>query len=136
MSFRSRRTSVVALAMLAAATAATAQTKESPSFEVALIRPTPDGPPAPGAAGVQITQERVHFAYLSLRDYLTIAYGVPPQRVTAPEWINSARFEKRYGNFIGGVQCNCFPTPGLGCFIRQPQTREFFHVWRAEIEVP
>jgi uncharacterized protein (TIGR03435 family) len=94
--------------MLAAATAATAQTKESPTFEVASIRPSADGPPAPGAAGVQITQERVHFAYLSLRDYLTIAYGVPPQRVTAPEWINSARFDVS-ATFPGGSTSEQFP---------------------------
>ena len=105
---RSRRSSVVVLAMLAAATAATAQTKESPSFEVASIRPSADGPPAPGAAGVQITKERVHFAYLSLRDYLTIAYGVPPQRVSAPDWINSARFDIS-ATFPGGSTPEQFP---------------------------
>jgi uncharacterized protein (TIGR03435 family) len=94
--------------MLAAATAATAQTKESPSFEVASIRPSPDGPPATGAAGVQITKERVHFAYLSLRDYLMIAYGVPPQRVTAPDWIATTRFDIS-ATFPGGATPEQFP---------------------------
>ena len=94
---------VLLLAVVAAVPAmATAQTKEAPSFEVASIRPSPDGPPAPGAAGVQITQERVHFAYLSLRDYLNIAYSVPVQRITGPDWINSTRFDIS-ATFPGGV---------------------------------
>jgi uncharacterized protein (TIGR03435 family) len=94
--------------MLAAATAATAQTKDSPSFEVASIRPSPDVPPATGAAGVQITKDRVHFGYLSLRDYLMIAYGVPPQRVTAPEWVATTRFDIA-ATFPGGATPEQFP---------------------------
>ena len=62
-------------------------------FEVASIRPTPDTPPAPGQAGVHISQQQVRFAYLSLRDYIGIAYRVPVQHISAPEWINSARFD-------------------------------------------
>lgn len=108
MSSRSRRTSVVLLAMLAAATAAGAQTNEAPSFEVASIRPSPDTPPAPGAAGVQITKERVHFAYLSLRDYLAMAYGVPVQRITAPDWIATTRFDIS-ATFPGGTTQAQFP---------------------------
>jgi len=99
---------VLVLTILGAATAATAQTKEAPSFEVASIRPSPDGPPAPGAAGVQITQERVHFAYLSLRDYLNIAYSVPVQRITGPDWINSTRFDIS-ATFPGGATPEQFP---------------------------
>jgi uncharacterized protein (TIGR03435 family) len=94
--------------MLAAATAATAQTKDSPSFEVASIRPSPDGPPTTGAAGVQITKERVHFGFLSLRDYLMIAYGVPPQRVTAPDWVATTRFDIS-ATFPGGATPEQFP---------------------------
>ena len=94
--------------MLAAATAADAQTKESPSFEVASIRPSADTPPAPGAAGVQITKERVHFAYLSLRDYLAMAYGVPVQRITGPDWIATTRFDIS-ATFPGGATREQFP---------------------------
>jgi len=108
VSSRSRRSSVVLLAMLAAATVATAQSKESPSFEVASIRPSADTPPATGAAGVQITKERVHFGYLSLRDYLSIAYGVPVQRITAPDWIATARFDIS-ATFPGGATPEQFP---------------------------
>ena len=109
MSLRSRRsTCVLVLAILAAAAAASAQTKEPPAFEVASIRPSPEGPPAPGAAGVHITKEQVHFAYLSLRDYLSIAYSVPIQRISAPEWVNSARFDIG-ATFPGGATPEQFP---------------------------
>jgi uncharacterized protein (TIGR03435 family) len=96
------------MALISAATAATAQTKEAPAFEVASIRPSADGPPAPGAAGVQITKERVHFAYLSLRDYLSIAYSVPVQRIVGPDWINSTRFDVS-ATFPGGATEGRFP---------------------------
>jgi len=81
-----------ALAMTATAYAAVPRGQE-PTFEVASIRPSPDGPPAPGAAGVHITQQQVRFSYLSLRDYIGIAYGVPPQQISAPDWVPSARFD-------------------------------------------
>jgi len=42
----------------------------------------------------------------------------------------------RYGDFVGSVQCNSFPTTSLHRFIRQPQTREFFHVRGNEIQMP
>jgi uncharacterized protein (TIGR03435 family) len=71
----------------------TAVAQESPTFGVASIRPSPDGPPAQGAAGVNITKQQVRFAYLSLRDYLSIAFGVPIQQIAGPEWINSTRFD-------------------------------------------
>jgi uncharacterized protein (TIGR03435 family) len=73
--------------------ASTALAQGSPAFEVTSVRPSPDGPPAPGAAGVQISKQQVRFAYLSLRDYLGIAFKVPVHQISGPEWINSARFD-------------------------------------------
>ena len=99
------RRSMCVLALVALTTAVAAQ---GPSFEVASIRPSPEEPPAPGAAGVHITKEQVHFAYLSLRDYLSIAYSVPIQRISAPEWINSARFDVG-ATFPGGATPEQFP---------------------------
>lgn len=62
------------------------------AFEVASIRPTPDGPPtAPG--GVQFTQHQFRASYLSLRDYIAIAYRLPLHQISAPDWVASRRFE-------------------------------------------
>ena len=92
-----RRVSCVAALGLAMwthdSTAALAQ--GSPTFGVASVRPSPDGPPAQGQAGVHITKNQVRFAYLSLRDYLSIAFSVPIHQVSGPEWISSARFVRR-----------------------------------------
>ena len=46
-----------------------------------------------GQAGVHITKNQVRFAYLSLRDYISLAFAVPIQQVSGPEWINSTRFD-------------------------------------------
>jgi uncharacterized protein (TIGR03435 family) len=78
------------------------------SFEVASIRPSPDVPPAQGVAGVHITQQQVRFSYLSIRDYLTIGYGVPVQRVSGPDWINSTRFDI-VATFPAGATPEQFP---------------------------
>jgi uncharacterized protein (TIGR03435 family) len=66
---------------------------QEPAFEVASIRPTPDVPPAAGAAGVHITKQQVRFAYLSLRDYISIAYTLPVHLISGPDWINTTRFD-------------------------------------------
>jgi uncharacterized protein (TIGR03435 family) len=62
------------------------------TFEVASIHPSPDGlPTTPG--GVQITQRQFRASYLSLKDYIAVAYGIPPHQIVAPEWAASTRFE-------------------------------------------
>lgn len=62
------------------------------AFEVASIRPSPDGLPT-GPAGVQATRSQFRASYLSLRDYIAVAYRMPLHLVSAPEWTASARFE-------------------------------------------
>ena len=89
MSSKMRRLSC-ALALIALVTPVAAQ---DPAFEVASIRPSPDGPPADGAAGVHITKQQVRFAYLSLRDYISIAYTLPVHLISGPDWINTTRFD-------------------------------------------
>ena len=49
---------------------------------------------------------------------------------------DSALQKRRHCHFVGGVECNRFRAPCLRRFVGQTQTREFFHVRRAEIEVP
>ena len=84
---------VAALGLAICAHGSTAFTQPSPTFGVAAVRPSPDGPPAQGQAGVHITKNQVRFAYLSLRDYVSIAFGVPIHQISGPEWINATRFD-------------------------------------------
>jgi uncharacterized protein (TIGR03435 family) len=80
------------IAVVAAAAAVPLHAQAPPSFEAASIHPTPDGLPA-SPPGVQITPRQFRASYLSLRDYIGIAYGVRPHQIVAPEWVASARFD-------------------------------------------
>ena len=118
MSLLTRRlTCALALAL----TLCPAAQAQDVKFEVASIRPSPDGPPAPGAAGVHISQQQVRFSYLSLRDYIGIAYRVPVQLISAPEWINSARFDVS-ATFPAGATPEHFPQ------LVQSLLRDRFHL--------
>jgi uncharacterized protein (TIGR03435 family) len=66
---------------------------QGPQFEVASIKPSPPEPPTPGTAGLRITLRQARFTFLSLKDYIGIAYGVRVYQIAAPDWIASARFE-------------------------------------------
>src|SRR4051794_20699051 len=79
------------LALLAATSPLTAQ--QPPRFEVASVKPSPPEPPAAGTVGLRITQQQARFSYLSLKDYIGMAYGVRVYQIVAPDWIASARFE-------------------------------------------
>jgi uncharacterized protein (TIGR03435 family) len=81
-------TFVIAIVMTAVGAAQTGK-----RFEVASIRPSPEQPPAQGVAGLTITQQQVRFSWLSLKDYLGIAYELPVHRISAPDWVASTRFE-------------------------------------------
>jgi uncharacterized protein (TIGR03435 family) len=67
-----------------------------PEFEVASIKPSAAG--APGGStqvhvGVQIDGAQVHCTYLSLKDYIRIAYQVKDFQITGPDWMASERFD-------------------------------------------
>lgn len=64
-----------------------------PTFEVISIRPSADQAQGTGAVGVQITNQQVRFAQLSLADYIAAAYEVPRGRVNGPGWIETTRFD-------------------------------------------
>jgi uncharacterized protein (TIGR03435 family) len=69
----------------AAAMAVTLAGQSRPQFEVASIRAAPDQPPARGVqAGVQITKEQARFSYLSMKDYIGIAFGVRIHQIVGP----------------------------------------------------
>jgi len=62
-------------------------------FEVASIRASAPTPDASTAAGVRITGSQVRIVSLSLRDYVSMAYAVPPSQVSGPEWMAVTRFD-------------------------------------------
>lgn len=62
-------------------------------FEVASIRSSAPTPEASAAAGVRITGSQVRIVSLSLRDYVSMAYRVPPSQVSGPEWMAVTRFD-------------------------------------------
>lgn len=71
---------------------AAAQTP-APTFEVASIKPA-----APMQAGrmmvrMSTDQGRVTYTNVSLRNILTVAFRIKEHQLTAPDWVNSSRFD-------------------------------------------
>ena len=65
-----------------------------PEFEVASIKPSTVAPTgAQVHVGVQIDGAQVHCTYLSVRDYIRIAYRVKEHQVIGPNWLASERFD-------------------------------------------
>jgi uncharacterized protein (TIGR03435 family) len=63
-----------------------------PAFEVASIRPAAELTPQ-SRAGLTITQRQARFVFLSLNDYIGIAYGVRLHQIAGPDWLASTRFD-------------------------------------------
>jgi hypothetical protein len=72
-----------------------------------LTRIPGDGPP-PAPGGVQITQRQFRASYLSLRDYIAVAYKMPLHQVSTPDWAASQRFEI-VATFPDGATSEQFP---------------------------
>src|ERR1035438_6173070 len=65
-----------------------------PEFEVASIKPTAVTPlGAQVHVGIQIDGAQAHCTYLSLKDYIRIAYDVKDYQITGPDWMASERFD-------------------------------------------
>src|SRR5579871_5576333 len=62
-------------------------------FEVASVRPS--GPIVPGQLGIglHVDGAQVRCNYLSLIDYLGIAYRVRSYQISGPDWLASDRFD-------------------------------------------
>lgn len=82
----------VASATTALLFAAVTFAQARPTFDVASIRPFDQAADASVAAGVRITGSQVRITGLSLRDYVGVAYQLPPSQVVAPEWMAVERF--------------------------------------------
>jgi uncharacterized protein (TIGR03435 family) len=69
------------------------QNPERPSFEVASIRPSAPGPPQQGVAGARIDGAQFRTAYLTLKDYIGVAYRLKLYQISGPDWIGTDRFD-------------------------------------------
>ena len=89
---RAIRSAILGVAASAVLLAQTAPVR--PEFEVASIKPSATVPLAEKVhVGVQIDGAQVHCTYLSLKDYIRIAYQVKEYQITGPEWLASQRFD-------------------------------------------
>jgi uncharacterized protein (TIGR03435 family) len=88
-----------ALLVVLSATAAFAQKSPKPQdsprpeFEVASVRPSAQSPEAGVTAGVRIDRAQFRSAFLTLKDYLGLAYRVKLYQISGPDWISSDRFD-------------------------------------------
>lgn len=80
---------------VAASAVLSAQTPPArPEFEVASIKPAANVPLASQVhVGIQIDGAQAHCSYLSLKDYIRIAYQVKDYQITGPDWMASQRFD-------------------------------------------
>lgn len=83
---------LVCLVLLCAVVAAQTPAQDSPTFEVASIRPA--SPQTNDVrAGVRIAGTQVRFVSMSLRDLIGTAYRVKPQQIIGPDWLGQERFD-------------------------------------------
>jgi uncharacterized protein (TIGR03435 family) len=62
-------------------------------FEVASIKSAPSNLDPSVQVGLHVDGAQVHISRLSLKDYLTMAYGLKLYQVSGPDWIGSTRFD-------------------------------------------
>src|SRR5262249_71580 len=63
------------------------------SFEVASIRPSPQAPPPGVAAGARIDGAQFRTTYMTLKDYIGVAYRLKLYQISGPDWIGTDRFD-------------------------------------------
>ena len=86
------RSAVLCLAGSAVLLAQTAPARLE--FEVASIKPATTAPlGAQVHVGVQIDGAQVHCTYLSVSNYIRIAYRVKEYQITGPDWLASDRYD-------------------------------------------
>jgi uncharacterized protein (TIGR03435 family) len=70
---------------------AVAYGQRRPQFEVESIRPS-SAQVSQVNVGLKISGSQVRISYMSLADYIGMAYSVRPQQIVGPEWIVQERF--------------------------------------------
>lgn len=88
------RITSVSLGILLGATVGVAQNPTRPGFEVASVRPSPAGGPPQGVmAGLRIDGAQVRTTFLTLKDYIGMAYRLKLYQISGPDWVGTDRFD-------------------------------------------
>ncbi len=74
------------------ASIARAQTP-TPQFEVVSVRPSPPAVDDWQKIGVHIDGAMMRCTYLSLRDYIGMAYNLKNEQISGPDWMSNAKFD-------------------------------------------
>src|SRR4051812_17287747 len=80
------------LLVFLASVSAFSQTQTHAEFEVASIKPTVERPLGVDV-GLNIDGSQIRCVYLSLKDYIGMAYRVKTYQITGPDWLPSQRFD-------------------------------------------
>lgn len=83
----------IAIFAYSAAIAQTATPASKAEFEVASIRPSQPSGPNRVDAGLRMDGAQGHFASLSIKSYIAIAYHVQGNLINGPDWLGSERFD-------------------------------------------
>jgi uncharacterized protein (TIGR03435 family) len=82
----------LAIPGLAVVAMLSAQSGKRAEFEVASVKPSAP-PQGQVNVGLHVDGAQVNFTYLSLKEYLGIAYQLKAHQIVGPEWITSERFD-------------------------------------------
>jgi uncharacterized protein (TIGR03435 family) len=83
----------IVLVIVGGAASLLAQTPPRPAFEVASIRPSSNVPPQGFTAGAHIDGSQFRTSYLTLKDYIGVAYRLKLYQISGPDWIGTNRFD-------------------------------------------
>ena len=65
----------------------------SPEFEVASVKPSASQGANQVNVGVHVDGAQFHCSYLSLKDYIRLAYRVKEYQISGPDWLATERFD-------------------------------------------
>jgi uncharacterized protein (TIGR03435 family) len=83
----------IALGIVLGASALFGQNPTRLAFEVASIRPSGGAPQQGVTAGARIDGAQFRTAYLTLKDYIGMAYRLKLYQISGPDWIGTERFD-------------------------------------------
>jgi len=74
-------------------------------FEVASVKPATPAAPGTAPVGVHIDGSQMSFRYLSLQDYIVMAYEIKKHQIAGPDWLATERYDIQ-GKVPAGVEPN------------------------------